>query len=394
MPLMRLQNAAIYTPLVLVAWVNVADAESYFVKPRLSLGAEYSDNRFLRIINERSVMSYNQQASAAMGGSADNYTLFVEPSIRKSEFDQVPELNAQNIYVRGNADYLSEKSKFSLNLQRSNDTTLTNEKDLYGYSSIQEKRVSSEFSPGWVYSLGERFSVGASSSYSNVRYPDVNADNLSLVEYDYHLVSLSGSYIASERTKIYLQPYRTILESGSIIENRFETKALVIGGEYAFYETGKISFQAGKNVSDLRQSSQGLEFYSQKEKGSVYELSFNHSSEDASFTAKLSKDLTPTAAGLISKTDELQFIFNSNISESSSIDFVLSAWRYRSVGDLVDSDARDQARARATYNVKFDRNIGIAFSYDYQRQKYVSLDNSAHANTLLMSIIYTSENFF
>jgi len=392
--MLRKNNAVcICLLLAFICFSNQTNAARYSFKPRIMAGGEYSDNKFMRVENEISSASNTQQAKVSISAEDETSLLFFEPSMQRYEYDQIPELDSENYYLTTLARYEAETCGLSLQAKYSLDSTLSNEEEIYGFSSIQERRKTVEVSPESWFQWSERVKSSLAASSSGVRYPNVSDSSMTLVDYDMYSVSLLTSFSLNEKWSLNFRPYTTYFESGELIKNEFETLAVVVGGTYAVSETTLLSMNIGQSETKLHRELMNVEIYDSIEKGSVYELNINRKSERSTLNLSFTNDLSPTAAGLIDRTDELKLQFSPVLSELSSMNILLSAWRYRTLGQLDDSNERDQFRVRTTFYRKLTQDLYLAVSYDHQRQRYLRVEESGSANTGIISIIYETEHF-
>lgn len=373
--------------------VSLACASEFYVNPTISAGGEYSDNRFLSVNNPAETSSYEAGFDAAIGGKAEQYNFYLNPAYQGSRYDKYEILNADIVSLKGSGEYRFENSDWSLIASRIEDTTLTTETGLIGLSRVQADRATEDIEPSVSYTINEHVNLGVSGSDERVSYPGANAES-NLIGYHFNSFSLSGTYFVSEIGKFSIQPYETKLVSSGIFDTTFVTDAIRVKYDDSASEIADYSLSYGYSKSNLTREIRGFEFYRDTQIGSLFAASCSIHREKANWNFNASRDLTPTASGLLSRTDAYEIGWSHRISEYFVYTLKANEWKYRSVGGLANQEDYDQQRFRIALNWHISKEFTISSSYDYQRQHYLKSKESAAVNTVGLSISYSSENYF
>ncbi|MEM7565069.1 MAG: hypothetical protein AAF353_18815, partial [Pseudomonadota bacterium] len=208
----------------------------------MSLRALYEDNLGLDTRDEIETSGLSAQASLKAGWRTELADFNIVTGAVRREYDEDSDRNATDLSIAASATRTGDLNDTGLQLELDHDSTLTSELQTTGFVDEQISRRRKAISPFWQYRFNERSSVRFTLGHQVVNYED--AENTSLVDYDYDTANVSINFRVTEVLLLLGQLDAYVFDPDSS-QSRTRASGILSGFEYSFSEITSLTFQLG-----------------------------------------------------------------------------------------------------------------------------------------------------
>ena len=290
---------------------STARAAEWQGTPSVRLGAEYADNPLLV---PKSATTYTSSTgdgtadlSADISKHGDNYDLSADPRAFFSRYVHRSLFDHDDQYLNLTGDLKSERTTWQGGVNGVRDTALTSEVGLTGITDTNRRHESLSVDGGPTYHLTERLTAAGQGSWLANHY--VDAVGTGLVDYRYLSGDLNTNYALTERTQLGLDVSAGQLSAsqGTSRSNNYAVQAVLTS---RLTELWTANLSGGPSREDFG----GV----QRAAGAVYAAGLQHQGELYNLNAKISRTVTPTGRGVLTKYDQVLLSASGSITERLS----------------------------------------------------------------------------
>lgn len=374
-----------------------ASAAEWWLEPVVHSQTFYDDNLRLQRETEQSVWSVLVEPRLAGGRRIQRAGIAFDAGAQFRRYPGDSELDSNDQDLHLNSHYLTERSRFGLDLDLVRDTTLTSELEETGFVQVRRRRTSRTLSPSWTYALGPRDTLQLSYRFNSVSY---DAPLTEFVDYDYQ--TLAGTWIRSldAKNRVHVTGTYSRYEA-SEIDATNDTVGIQAGLERRFSERTTATVLAGWRRTDAeflqRQFVEilpGIGFFTQtpadaQSTGALFSAELEHKYPRAVFTANLSRSIDPGAAGSLYQRDQLRLNVRYRIDQRRVAGLGVHALRAESVeGASALRPDRTAYRFNPWYSWQVSRELRLKAEYLYRWQEYEGVAGSAASNRVALTLEY------
>lgn len=406
-------------PALLAALAQPLEAAEWSLEPTLSVRTRYDDNFRLGTRNELAVWETSLLPKLTFARKTELSQIEGIAGFNLRRFDEEG-LDTNDRFMRFNSSRASERSRWGLNGEYTQDSTLDSElvEEERFFDRVPRERLS--LSPSWSRLLTETTSLSASYRLVDVSYPDAPNDQ-QFIDYRYHTGSLNLGYQLSMPTRLMAQ----LSLSRSDRENdtlSTDSQQLSLGLEHQFSERLSSSLLAGYGRTDtdylqgfLSCSGVVLPGFLFGESGSVcvdpitlntipftlasttatssstntvFSGDLSYRLETGELSVQASRSITPYTNGGLVLNDRVGLKavhrFSSQLQGSLSLDW----YKTGNTDDAAATLDRATTSIRPSLRWDFDPDWSLAATYRYFRQEYEGRIEPATSNSVELTLSY------
>jgi hypothetical protein len=355
---------------ILAAGGTGAHAAQWSIAPTLGLWVDYDTNRSLV---PEGTPSYGTAMTLDMPlqYATERLTLSLHPLAILQRFSNHEFANANDLIVSGEADWLTERSSWSLTGLFSDQNLTTTEFPNTGIVYPGTRRRDSQAGLSWTYAQTEKLSLTLQGNYEHAIYSsDSNAPStIQLQSYRYSSYSASEQLQHSERLSGFVTLSASEFQQEGIPQPA-HTYGAVVGFKSQLSERNTLTADVGASRTKL----EGL-----VSNGLLYDLTFIRTTTTGNFSLTASRNVSPAGIGELTDQEALRASLQRDLKERLSLTAALSANRYSGVfsvpGFIADIRNVDRTYAQASvgliYRTSETWSLGVRGFYNYQNSKTV-----------------------
>lgn len=292
---------------------TAAQAAEWDYTPQGRAGLEYVHNPLLAPQSASTyaadALNANASLAADVARHGDKLDLTINPNLFFSRYIDHSLYDRDDQYLNLGAAYKTDRTTWSATANGVRDTTITSEVGTTGLTNGNGRHESLNLAFGPTVQLTERLSLVAQAGWLANHYPD--SGGTGLIDYRYTSGDLRGIYSLTERTQTMLDATVAQLSTAQI------------GGRPTTYTLeGNLTTQLSELwTASLASGPVYVESDSGSDSGVLYEADLQRRGELATLTAKVSRSVTPTGRGVLTRYD--QFLLNASrpLSERLTLNF-------------------------------------------------------------------------
>ena len=297
-------------------------ANPWSTQPLIGVAAEYASNPELIASSPQSETHAALLVDLPLNYDLDSVHFAVTPRARYSNTTGYSSITSNYYHLDASARYVSDLSSLTFSGSFYRDSSL-----LYagGLSNgVGERRDMSTADINWQRVLTERVQIQLDANTARTLFGQ-NTATAALIDYRYSSVSPSLAYSVSERDTL-----RVLGSAGRYYSLNGSTSSdsanLQLGFDHKLSELWKLSTSAGYSKSINKYDYSFYEYYDgyfyphfeilkSRQTGGVYSASVTRQTETLSFSAGVSRALTPTGLAFLTRQDGVNVSANYGFSE-------------------------------------------------------------------------------
>jgi hypothetical protein len=296
---------------LLILGSNGARAAEWNAAPSARLGAEFVDNPLLVPKNATTYTDSTGDGTADLSADiakhAEHYDITVDPRVFFSRYLHRSVFDHDDQFLSVGGNLRSERSTWQGSVNAVRDTALTSEVGVTGITDTNRRRENLSLSAGPSYQLTERLSLTGTAGWLANHYE--NADHTGLLDYRYTSGELAGNYSLTERSTAGLDAIFGSLSSES--GDHSTSYALQAAYTDRLTELWTLNLSGGPSRGEFGGGAHSS--------GAVYSAALTHKGELYDFTARISRTVTPTGRGVLTKSDQAELNVSGSITERLSL---------------------------------------------------------------------------
>lgn len=324
------------------------------------VGVNFDDN--VRLTTDKPTAAWNGVAdlSGQLLFQDDAFVWRLSPRVRAVRYDGERVLNRTEQYLTMSAQKKSERGSSSLSLNGTQDTTLTSELGLTGLAEVNKKHRSASVTLSNAWNLNERFNTNAQLYLSANRYLD--AELTGLVDYNYGSALLSVGYNWTERSVVSLQASLGKLEVPDNAAYDKTNQAVTLGYGVQLAPRWHANISYGPSQVRTRNRS---------DRGTVYDAGVTRKSELSDLSLTISRDVTPTGRGSLTRREQMRLGLNQALGERWSSSWSVTAVRNRDLlpesGQTLSAVNYGDITGSLSWRMSPTWNLSLSAGYTQQR---------------------------
>lgn len=361
---------------------GAAHGAEWSLSPGMRAVTEYTDNPRLLTAGGEATSGAVGELFASASRLTERSQLSLQPRVVAARYKDDEALNNDVQTLGAQYDYRWERARWSTSANFTRDTTLTSELGSTGIVQADRDHEGISVSGGPTFMLTERLNAGMQASASNSHYR--NAQGTGLVDYDYRAASIFSGFAFSEQLQLTLSARSGQLQVPDLPRADKEDAALRLGMSYETFSSWIIEASAGPSYlrSDFGNAT-----------GSVYKFGVQRRAERWSLGSSLTRDLTPTGQGVLTRSDQLSVGVARHFSERLTGGINVYGVRNQDQLTLAGATAPtlEYARADVTVDWQVAEHWSIAFAIGGATQKYTSDSPSGGSYRTSIGIVWNGQ---
>ena len=402
-----LRRRWLWTSLLAISAPGMASAANYQVQPNAEMSAETHTNRSLEPEGpELDESTYRAEVGVLLGISTPRSSTTVQPRLR---FQYSPDRDDQQHldgFLDFSSNYSSERSRFRVfgryEHQDLADAELAgagfDDADPEDPTSPETGRVTvgqsvdrAQIRPDYIYSISERFGIGARGQYEIARYDKADEQIFRNEDYDYALGEGYVAYVVSPKTDVALGVYASTYEAREL-----STTTDAIGVSFDVRHRWTESFQTSLELAYERDDFEELDIQVPnapvvlEDSGSSWSalLTGVWKGEISSVRFTGGRLLSPGGEGVKKESDQIRIQYHRELGPRLGFD---AAGRYNEERPLrlsTEENFRQYARGELTVDWLMTQRWYLTGGYRYTWQKYRSDPSDADDHAFFISVGY------
>ena len=408
----RVAHPALPGLAMLLAWSCPTDAVEYFVRPTISGGLEYDDNRRLESgeSEDTDVLTQRYLPALLFGirTPAVNTSGVARAEIIQASDD---ELDRTNGFMRLNTIYTTPRDLWDVEVEWRQDSTLTSLIDRFGQAdgadvdeddprgeqdevpqqNVQRTRV--RFDPTWTRVLTPRLNLELGYRFRSTMFEDIPETDVTRLE------DSTSNRVRGELA-YQLTPIDTLI--GRVGYGHFDSdssvfdQGSVLGGlGHSFSETFDAELLLGATYTTFEEEARGDDPGDSGDDTTfaVY-LTAEKELRTGSVTAFFQRDVGGGGFGFARRGTQLDVRWDLTIvPDRWFFSFAGQAFRTDSIGDEVSSDDRSYAQIVPRLRWQFSRQLALDISYRYRVNDRDGPENTAESNAGIIGLVFTLDPY-
>ena len=303
--------------------------------------------------------------------ATERLTLSLHPQAILERFSEHTFTNANDLIVSAAANWLTERSTWSLTGLFSDQNLTTTELPNTGIVYPETRRRDSQAGLSWTYSQSERLALTLQANYEHAIYrSDSSAPStVALQSYRYSSYSASEQFQYSEPLAAFVTLSASEFQQEAI-PSPAHTYGAVAGFKLQLSERSTLTADVGASRTKL----EGL-----VSNGLLYDLTFSRTTTTGSFSLTAARNVSPAGIGTLTTQDSLQASMNRDLKERLSLNAGLTGVRYSTVfsvpGFVADLRGLDRTYAQASMGIVYRTtatwSLGLRGFYNWLDSKTV-----------------------
>ncbi len=349
---------------MIVLATSTAQAAEWAYTPQGGAGVEYVHNPQLVPSSASSYAASTGDANATLSADiakhGDGLDLTIDPSLFFSRFLDHSLFDHDDQFLNVAGAYKTERITWSAIANGARDTTLTSEAGVTGLTNSNGRHEGLTLSAGPTVQLTERLSLSAQGGWQANHYAD--SGQTGLIDYRYTTGDLRGIYALTERTQVSLDASVAQLSTAQLSDKPITYAAV-----------GNLTTQLDEKwTATLAAGPSFVESDSGNENGVNYEADLQRHGELLTLTAKVSRSVTPTGRGVLTRYDQILLNAARPLSERLTMNLSGQFSRNRDLAEnpLLQSSAFtvNYYSLQGNLQWKFAMNWGLSLSAQEQHQ--------------------------
>jgi len=316
-------------------WTNAAQG---------SVRYGYDDNTRMSVQTSPTVNYASTEFTDELSLQTESLSWTLDPRVVLMRYDHDSELNRTETYVTSSLLHQSDTGQSSLQFNWTQDTTLTSEFGSTSLAGVNKRHQASALTMSHGQQWTERFST-QSMLYATANHY-MKAQNTGLVNYNYGRAQLDLQYSLTRHSQLSLDFSIGKLQVPNQPEYGKVNQSATLTYTRTFAERWSAKLSAGPSQvkSDFS-----------KESGTVYEFNISRKAEISSLQLKLTRDITPTGQGTLSRRQQLSLTAYRDLTERINLSLT---------GSAIQSDTLLLSRNLNFYGVRYnDININLGWRW-------------------------------
>lgn len=292
------------------ATVNSAavQAAAWSLSEQASVSTGYDDNVLLSATQDIHAANASTNLSAHVARQSDAFSLTLDPRINVVKYENYSVLNRTEQYLTLMAQQQTELGAASLSGAWTQDTTLTSELGLTGFSQTNKRHQSAALTIADSKQWTERWGMQTQLYIASNHYMD--AANTGLVNYNYGAAQFEIDYVTTESSQLSLQASLGKLQVPEFTSYGKTNASATLNYSVSLAQRwqAKLSFGPSRVRSDVS-----------SEQGTIYAASINRQSEVVTTQLSVSRDITPTGQGVLTQREQINLTFSKSLTERLSL---------------------------------------------------------------------------
>lgn len=357
-------------------------AAEWIVNPTARVTTDYSTNPRLRVEGGDESTAAVGDLSATLLRRTERTEWTLAPRLHSERHPDDELLDRDDEYLSSAFTYYSERSQWAATLNLANDTTLTSELGLTGYTEDDRQHEGISVTAGPTYMLSERTSAGFQAFWNDNHYRDARFTGL--VDYQYGALSLFSRHVLSDRSELSVSArageLRVPLDPGSDKQDA----SLTLGWSYQPWSLWTLNMSAGPSYARSNAAS---------DDGLVFQTDLQRHAERWTFTTSAGRDITPTGRGALTRRDQLSVAASRSLTEHLSASLALRAVRNQEL--LTQSGGRGEqleyGRVEVRLSWRMAQQWSLALGLGSVTQKVKSRPEGADNHGASLSIVWNGQ---
>jgi hypothetical protein len=356
---------------MIAASSRIVQAGPWSIEPRLGISTDYETNPLLLPTEGQSEDHIAAIADLPLRYDTDELEFLLRPNGRLTNSQGYASLASNYEHLDTALQYTDELNAASLQGEVARDSSLYFIGGLINRVGVP--RDTALTSGDWTHSLTERSQIEFDASWQRVRYVEP-ADLNALIDYRYYSGGPSWVYALSERNTLklignygYYQALngttQSTSENAQVAFVRQLTEVLTLSTSAGYSRSANTQHAVfdyfGFSIPETQKSNQD---------GTVYAASLSRHGEQLSFSAGVSRALTPTGFAFLSRQDS--YTISGSYLRSDRWDFQLSASYLRALNPQVIAG---EAQFNATQQTEHYLNTQLTANWHWTPQWTVSV---------------------
>lgn len=361
--------------------ISSAAAAEWTVAPTARVAADYSENRRLLVGSGDSVTGTRSELSTQLTARTERSALTLTPRVVSTRYSGDDSLSSTDEFIDFTEQWQSEHVTWAGTANFARDTTLTSELGLSGLIQSNRRHEGFTLGGGPTVQVTERLLLGGQLYRMHSHYAD--AQYTGLVDYDYSLASVNAAWTLSERTSLTAEGNVGEL-SAPDAHVKTRSESVKLGLRYAVSELWQAQLSAGP--SRVR-SNQG------EDTGWLLSSSLHRLTERNDWSVGLSRELTPTGRGLLTRHDDLSLGWVHRMTEHTAAEVYLRAVNNQTLspGLAVQYDTVHYQQIETRFRWMLSPSWSLVASASAQHQSFSNSPGSAHGSQMLLSIVWNGQ---
>ena len=360
---------------------SVAHSAEWSLTSKLDPAVKYDDNVFMSE-NEQGSTQYSISPTLNARRLTDSNEISLSGGYNVKRFTSISRLNRQDPFIRLNSSLQTERSTYGLGASYSQASSRNTAEDDTGDFTTESTLTTKTVSPSYRYQLTERDSLSVGVSYSERTYWTTNFGDTTSKS-----INSSWSHQLSERLSGGLSFYLANFQSdGQTVSSDDDNYNLSVTSTYNLSELWKLNGQVGFRKLNSHRNSSGITDTSSST-GSSFDFGANRKSELGSFSAGLSRSLSPSSSGDVNEQDRINFNWSKKITELLSTSITTSYLESTSAS-ITGTNKRKYFNFSPAIKWQFERDFGLNLTYNYRQQKQSSVNSKVSSNAVMITLIY------
>ena len=366
---------------------SVAHSAEWSLTSKLDPAVKYDDNVFMSE-NEQGSIQYSISPTLTARRMTDNNKISLAGGYNVKRYTSISRLNRQDPFIRLNSSLQTERSGYDLGASYMQSSSRTSAAEDNGDFTTESTVTTKTISPSYRYQLTERDSFSVGGNYSKRVYSTTNfSDNTT------KSVNSGWQHQFSERLSGGPSFSVTKYESDGLTSSTdYYNYNLDINVTYELSEIWRLNGQVGIRKLNSESNSLGIVSNSSSS-GSSFNFEANRQSELGSFSAGLSRSLSPSSSGDVNEQDRINFNWSKKITELLSTSLAATYLESTSASNI-GMNKRKYLNFSPSIKWQFERNFGLNFTYNYRKQKQSSVSSTVSGNSLMMTLIYNWDGIY
>ena len=374
---------------------GIANAQDWNFDPVVRVAGEYDDNAELsfRTDNEVELNGLLIEGSADIGYTSPQTSFDLTPRILIRNYSDNPELESDDIFVRGAWRRNMRSSNLGLRVNFDQQTVRTGERadtefefddpdeiseGDSGRVALRGDRTRWRITPSWGYRFSAANSISANINHYDVDYEDVFLDRLD----DY----------TDTRGNLFFRHGFSNVNTGVIqlTGRNFETAdgeaelsgyGAMAGIERDLTQTTRLRAMVGFETTDGTSGSAD-------DTNAVGNITFVQNLQTIRILAQYRRTINATGAGRLSTRDSYILNFNRELNQKISAGIGVRAYQSRGLSDTTSVDDRDYVQLRGSFVWNIARTFSMEFDYRYTMINRIEFGERANSNSILVWLSY------
>lgn len=384
--------------LAAIGWGGAAHGAEFSATPSVSLYSEYNDNLQLTTQPHDSIWSFDLSPRLSLARRTERSSVKLDGRADLRRYLGHSSYDTDDVSLDLSSHYATELDRWSLAASAVRNTTLTGELEASGV--LGGKRIprrSYGFNPSWTRQVDAQTSVQLAYNLSDVSYPG----STSYTNYRYQEVDGSVIRQWNAKTQISFTALGSRFESPAS-QSKTDTLGMQAGLTYSFSENAQGSVTAGwrsSKGSGLLKERVAVPFppyylviernQTTTSTGALLSASWEQRFERGTATVSLSRNLSPGGLGVLYQTDQATLHAVRHFAPTTDLTLDIVAVQNSAAQGGTSGTNRKYISVSPGIRWRLTPWWLMAAHYQYRRQKYVSVANSASGNSVSLSIQYT-----